>query len=138
MPLKTFCTSIYCNCLWCSFNKSTMKKLNVMYNNAFRRLHRLDMHCNASVMFVYSSCNIPSCSELRRKNISSFVCRLCLCDNSNLRSIVYTDVPMSSLIWTFWYRSLFQKYILKIKTLSFTGTFMQIFGLCIMDILCQK
>ena len=82
-----------------------MTKLNVMYNNAFQRLHRLAMHCSASGMFVYSSCIILSCSELKRKNISSFVCRLCLCDNSNLRSIVYTDVPMSSLIWDFRYRT---------------------------------
>ena len=33
---KMFCSNMYCSSLWCVFKKSTMKKLTVAYNNAFR------------------------------------------------------------------------------------------------------
>ncbi len=71
---KSFCTSFYGLPVWSSYKQSTMHRLRVCYNNAFRYLHRLAPWCSASGMFV--NYGAPTFGELRRHAIFGFMTRI--------------------------------------------------------------
>ena len=101
---KSYCTNLYCTQFWYDSSETLMKKLCVGYNNSLRRLMKLDKHCSASEMFVHYG--IPAFGELQRKHITNFIHRLQSSSNSIIMSVVLSSVPLSSLIWGYWFNTL--------------------------------
>ncbi len=50
--VRSYCSSLYTSQLWWKYRVSSIKKLYVAYNNAFRMLFRLPCDCSASGMFA--------------------------------------------------------------------------------------
>ena len=67
---KTLCCITYCCQTWSQYEKDTVKKLQVGYNHAFRRIMKYDRNCSASGMFV--SNNVMSFNEIWQKSLSNF------------------------------------------------------------------
>ena len=63
---RVYCSSIYGIAVLSKFKKSSFRKLEICYNNAFRILHRYHKYCSASEMFVFN--NINSFREVWRAN----------------------------------------------------------------------
>ena len=84
--------------------KPLWKKLCVGYNNSLRRLMKLDKHCSASEMFVH--CGLPAIGELQRKHITNCIHRLQSSSNIIIMSVVLSSLPLSSLIWGYWFNTL--------------------------------
>lgn len=81
---STFCQNLYCAHLWAVFDKKTIDKLRVTYNNALRTLLRKPTFCSASWLFV--NCNVPSFKENLRKCIYGFKTRMSLSNNSLVKA----------------------------------------------------
>ena len=81
-----------------------MKNLSVCYINGLRRLMKLDKHCSASEMSVHYG--ISAFGELQRKHITNIIHRLQSSSNSIIMSVVLSSVPLSSLIWGYWFNTL--------------------------------
>ena len=82
--LVQFCThthtrvsfsSIDCCQIWSQYKKGTVRKLQVGYNHAFRRIMKYDITCSASGMFVVN--NVMSFNEIWRKSLYNFKQRTC-------------------------------------------------------------
>ena len=67
---RSYCSSLYTSQLWWKYKVSSIKKLYVAYNNAFRMLFRLPRDCSASGMFAVH--NVMSCPALVRKFVFGF------------------------------------------------------------------
>ena len=64
---KAFCCIMYCCQIWSQYKKDTVRKLQVGYNHAFRRIMKYDRTCSASGMFVANG--VMSFNELWRKSL---------------------------------------------------------------------
>jgi len=100
---KSYCTNLYCTQFWYD-SSETLMEINVCYNNNLRRLMKLDKHCSASEMFVH--CGLPAFGELHRKHITTCIHRLQSSSNIIIMSVVLSSVPLSSLIWGYWFNTL--------------------------------
>ena len=67
---KTLCCIMYCCQIWSQYKKGTVRKLQVGYNHAFRRIMKYDRTCSASGMFVAN--NVMSFNEIWRKSVYNF------------------------------------------------------------------
>ena len=100
MLFNTYCSSMYCAQLWSNFNKGSIAKLRVAYNNAFRSLFSHVRDCSASNMFVSNRVN--TFDSIWRKQIFRFRSRLEGSCNSLIRSLWRSDVFYSSLLHRHW------------------------------------
>ena len=92
-----YCGNLYCSSLWCFFKKSSLKKLSVAYNNAFRILQHLPRWCSASTMFVTR--NVQNFNSLLRKNVYSLRSRV-QCSNNVYVSVIYeSDIKYKSALF---------------------------------------
>ena len=94
---KMFCSNMYCSSLWCVFKKSTMKKLTVAYNNAFRIFLGLPRFCSASHMFVTR--HVDNFDALIRKCIHSLLSRLQNSENEYIYCIYKSDISYKSKLF---------------------------------------
>ena len=76
----SYCGSMYTAFLWCDFTKRQYRKLEVAYNNVFRRLIGYDKYCSASGMFVENRTDVFDARV--RKLVHGFRERLDMSDNS--------------------------------------------------------
>ena len=67
---KAFCCIMYCCQIWSQYKKDTVRKLQVGYNHAFRRVMKYDRTCSASGMFVANG--VMSFNELWQKSLYNF------------------------------------------------------------------
>ena len=49
---KSYCSTMYCFSMWFDSTVTSMKKLNIAYNNGLRRILNLPKYNSASEMFV--------------------------------------------------------------------------------------
>ena len=49
---RSYCGSFYCSYLWTQFNKSTISKIRVAYNDLYRKILHVSRRSSASKMFV--------------------------------------------------------------------------------------
>ena len=101
----TYCNNIYLCSLWVKCRKICMRNFIVSYNNAFRILHGLPMRCSASGMFAES--NVDSCQAQIRRSIHSLRNRLDVSLNVIARSVVNSDVHITSSLHHTWIRTLY-------------------------------
>lgn len=99
-----YCSNVYLNSLWVKYRKATIQRFIVSYNNAFRILHSLPRRCSASHMFATS--RVDSCKTRIRRSIYSLMNRLSASNNSIVRSIIHSDVHITSALHTSWLRAL--------------------------------
>ena len=50
--LESYCRNFYCAALWCDYPKRNLQKINVAYNNIFRKCLGFNFRDSASHMFV--------------------------------------------------------------------------------------
>ena len=81
----SYCSSLYTSQLWWKYKVSSIKKLYVAYNNAFRMLFRLPRDCSASGMFAVHY--VMSCPALVRKLVFVFYKRVKASQNCIVRAI---------------------------------------------------
>ena len=87
---RSYCSSLYTSQLWWKYKVSSIKKLYVAYNNAFRMLFRLPRDCSASGMFAVH--NVMSCPALVRKLVFGFYKRVKASQNCIVRAICGSDI----------------------------------------------
>ena len=68
------CTSFYCCYLWTAYKKSTLDRLRVAFNNAYRRVLGQPWRCSASAM--YANFGINNFKATFRKSTFGFIQRL--------------------------------------------------------------
>ena len=86
------------NCcqIWSQYKKDTVRKLQVGYNHAFRRIMKYDRTCSASGMFVANG--VMSFNELWRKSLYNFKQRVTK-SNNFIVNHVYNFTRATSKIW---------------------------------------
>ena len=82
---RSYCGSFYCSYLWTQFNKSTISKIRVAYNDLYRKILHVSRRSSASEMFVKN--NIPNFESLLRKETFSFTSRLKCSSNAIISTI---------------------------------------------------
>ena len=93
---KTFCCIMYCCQIWSQYKKGTVRKLQVGYNHAFRRIMKYDRTCSASGMFVANDAR--SFNEIWRKSLYNFRQRVTKSNNSIVNH-VFHFTRATSTIW---------------------------------------
>ena len=93
---RSYCTCFYCPFLWTHYKKSNYSKVQVAFNNVYRRILKLPSRSSASTMYVVN--NIDSLKVLARKRIFSFMERLNNSDNTIIKCI--NNSWNLELIWT--------------------------------------
>ena len=93
---KTLCCIMYCCQIWSQYKKGTVRKLQVEYNHAFRRIMKYDRTCSASGMFVAN--NVMSFNEIWRKILFNFKQRVTK-SNNIIVNHVYNFTRATSTIW---------------------------------------
>ena len=93
---KTFCSIMYCCQIWTQYKKDTVRKLQVGYNHAFRRIMKYDRICSASGMFVAN--NVTSFNEIWWKSLYNFKQRVTK-SNNIIVNHVYHFTRATSKIW---------------------------------------
>jgi hypothetical protein len=102
---RAFCSNMYCSQLWRCFDKKTLDKLRVIYNNALRKLMSRERYCSASKLFV--DCNIVSFKEMLRKYVYSFKSRVTSSANALVRAVTDSYYAYSSRLVVRWYDVLY-------------------------------
>ena len=98
---KTYCLKFYCDIMWYNVKQSDLNALKVAYINSFRRLMKLSYRCSASEMFVNH--NVSSFKEVLRKSTHNFISRLKNSNNSLIKTVLHSSIPLSSSIWSHWH-----------------------------------
>ena len=96
---KAFYCIMYCCQIWSQYKKDTVRKLQVGYNHAFRRIMKYDRTCSASGMFVANG--VMSFNELWRKSLYNFKQRVTK-SNNFIVNHVYNFTRATSKIWKNW------------------------------------
>ena len=102
---SSYCSNMYLCVLWVNYRKCAFNSLKVAFNNAFRILHKLNMRCSASAMFVYS--NVRSYPEMYRKAVLSFMIRLNCSLNILICKIIKFDLYADSNLIILWNRNVY-------------------------------
>ena len=97
---NSYCSAMYCAHLWTHVSKQMLNKVRVSYNNAFRKFLGYPRDCSASGMFVSNRVN--TFDSLWRQQIYKFCLRVENSQNSLIRTIIQSDLYMSSPIRTHW------------------------------------
>ena len=92
---NAFCNNIYGIQLWCNFNITSLRNINVCHNNAIRRLLGLPRFTSASLVFVENNVNNLSC--MRRKFVYNFLCRLNESSNKLINVLIASDLRYSGI-----------------------------------------
>lgn len=71
---KAYCQTFYTSSLWASYTQKAYSALRVQYNNAFRALVGLPMHCSASGMFA--DAHTDDYFAIMRKKVASVLRRV--------------------------------------------------------------
>ena len=82
---RSYCTCFYCPFLWTHYKKYNYSKLQVAFNNGYRRILKLPSRSSAITMYVVN--NIDSLEVLVRKRIFSLMERLNNSDNTIITCI---------------------------------------------------
>ena len=96
----SYCGLFYYGYLWTQFNKSTISKIRVAYNDLYRKILHVSRRSSASEMFVKN--NIPSFESLLRKESFSFTSRL-KCSSNAIISTIESFWILKYVIWKPWH-----------------------------------
>ena len=87
---------MYCCQIWSQYKKGTVRKLQVGYNHAFRRMLKYDRTCSASGMFVANK--VLSFNDIWRKSLYNFKQRVTK-SNNIIVNHVHNFTRATSTIW---------------------------------------
>ena len=94
---KSYCSTMYCSSMWFDCTVTSMRKLQIAYNNGLRRILDLLKYNSSPEMFV--NLNFPSFDELLRKFVYSVKSIIQDSSKSLVNGIVKSSVPLFSKIW---------------------------------------
>ena len=97
---KSYCYPMYTCYLWRRYNMSTLKKLRVAYNNAFRGLMGYPKYCSASLMFT--SHRVSTFEAVIRNLVYKFSERINRSENSIIMNVISSDAFWQSYIRRHW------------------------------------
>ncbi len=97
---KSYCTSIYCCHLWSNFSQDVYRRIRSAFNRIFRLLMNLYHRISISATFLQYGVN--HFDILIRNNVTSFIKRLEVSDNTILRNIVASTFYTNSAIYCHW------------------------------------
>ena len=92
---RSYISNMYCGQFWFNSTKYCLNKLRVSYNN--------------SGMFV--QCNLLSFGELLRKSIFAFRGRIQSSNNTVIKCMVNSVVPLVSNVWKWWRTTLYTGHV---------------------------
>ena len=104
----SYCMNIYCVSLWSNCGMSSLNRMKIMYNNAFRILMGFNARCSASTLFVKN--NVRSFYEMRRNSMYSLFKRLRESDNQLVCTILSSDLWYNSSLLKNWYNEIFVNF----------------------------
>ena len=90
----SFCSSIYCCCLWSNFRLLTLNRIRVNYNNILRSLVCVPRFTSASQLF--SALDLKGFQELRRRACYSLMTRLHKSKNTLVSTVINSDAKLKS------------------------------------------
>ena len=70
---RSFCGSFYRSYIWAHYNKASLTKIRVAYNDLYRKILHVSRRSSASAMFVNN--NIPTFECLIRRVYFFFYCK---------------------------------------------------------------
>jgi hypothetical protein len=91
---KSYCYPIYCNALWKDLFHYSVRKLNVSYNDTFRRLMQVPRSTTASMVFAQNQCD--HIKVLFRKAAYSLLTRVMNSSNVIISAICTGDALIRS------------------------------------------
>ena len=83
---QAYCLPCYCSHLWARLNKYSYSKLNVAFNNVYRRILGYKKYESASHMFVTS--HVDNFDAFMRKNVYGFNQRLRAIENNLVKCVL--------------------------------------------------
>ena len=98
--IDSFSLNFYCSYLWCNFNKASISKMRVAYNNIYRRILGYNRRDSASLMFATHG--IDSFEARARKVCYGFRNRLELSSNAIVLSVLHNASMMHTYIHQHW------------------------------------
>ena len=125
-----FCATLYTCELWVNYKKSSIERLRVQYNNAFRSMFGLPRYCSASGMFTEG--RIPGFAALIRSRVARMRDRI-----SSSRNILIMEARLSpaSSIYAQW-RKLLVPYNIYINYRLFNRIFLSLYSFFYFDYVC--
>ena len=102
---SSHCFSFYCSSLWSIYKRSTIKAIEVAYNNIFRLLFHIPRRVSISAHYV--AYGLPCFKNVRRKLIYSIYSRVLSSENELVSTIVNSCFFLSSSIFNEWVNVLF-------------------------------
>ena len=97
---QAYCLPSYCSHLWARFNKYSYSKLNVAFNNVYRRILGYKKYESASHMFVTS--HVDNFDAFMRKNVYGFIQRLRAIENNLVKCVLSCAYNIPNGIWQRW------------------------------------
>ncbi len=97
---NTFFSNIYCMSLWCPVEKTSLKSVQVAYNDAFRLLFGYSRRSSASSMFAENG--IPDFLGIRRKAVMSLLTRLSTSSNPLIYGLFNSRMLLDSSLYQSW------------------------------------
>ena len=98
--IESYCLNFYCATLWVDYNKKSISKIRVAYNNIFRKILGYARRDSASSMFVTN--NIDGFECRMRKMCFKFRERLTSSSNNIIMNINDNRWVISNYMWRKW------------------------------------
>ena len=98
--IESYCCTFYCGSLWTVYSNTALHKLNVAYNNVFRKVLGYRSRDSASTMFVLN--HVDTFNARIRKSCYSFRQRVLQADNTMISHINDNMSVKSSYMWQRW------------------------------------
>ena len=103
---QSYCANMYCSHLWWNYGREIYKRIEVAYNNCFRKLMGSKICTSASKMFLDN--RVHHFSVLRRKSLCKFMNHLRLSDNSLVYAIYNANIMYCSSFYKEFCQRLFK------------------------------
>ena len=97
---KSYCTSIYCCHLWSNFSQDVYRRIRSAFNRIFRLL--MNLYHRISISATLLQYGINHFDILIRNNVTSFIKRLEVSDNTILLNITASTFYTNSAIYCHW------------------------------------
>ena len=103
---KAYCSSFYCDSLWCNYYSETYRKSQTSYNIILRKLSKLDRLNSISEKCLHI--NVDCLKVLLRKDAFSFRDRIFKCQNDLVKCLTMSTYFISCSLTEKWNDLLFK------------------------------
>ena len=97
---NSYCSSFYCCSLWCNFKNTSLQRMKISHNNAFRFFLGIPRSTSVSQEFLKNG--LSNFNVLRRKSVFSLLKRVLASHNSLIVTIVTSIYFLHSTLFKQW------------------------------------